>query len=132
MVGVLSLSLRDQIIEEIARLGAELKAARAMLEAHDRHAPPHRYPDGTKDRFFGVRPQIAFFDLLREKGSPMSVAELTQRYVDGGGTRGKKRDEKQPNNVRISLEKLLKNGVLQQRDGLIGLPEWDDDKYVSS
>jgi len=78
--------------------------------------------------FYRVRPLTAIKMTLRQ-GGPQTQEALTQRLIEGGITIGKKRAE---HNIRISIEKTLRNGTLKQVGGLLGLPEWSDDKFIAN
>ena len=58
--------------------------------------------------------------------SYITAIKMMQLLIDGGSTIRKKRAE---HNIRISIEKTLKNGTLKQVGNLLGLPEWPASKF---
>jgi hypothetical protein len=79
-------------------------------------------------KFYNVRPGTAVKLILREKG-PRTQEELMTELVAGGAVVGKKRAA---HNIRISIEKTLRNGTLKQVGDLIGLGEWDESMFRKS
>lgn len=114
---------RNEIILEIERLKEELKSLRKVLQVIDRSSLGGR--TGTEMRFYQVRPLTAIKLILRERG-PQAREALMQELIGGGAIVGKKRAN---SNIRISIEKTLKNGTLRELNGLIGLPEWPEDMF---
>ncbi|QNI37540.1 hypothetical protein [Edaphobacter albus] len=119
---------RADLIAEIEKLKAELKSHEAMLKAYDKHALDKQ--SGPEVRFYQMRPLEATRQVLREAGKALSQEEITRRLVAGGATLGKKRAE---SNIRISIEISTgpDSNKLKKVGGLIGLPEWDDAKFVT-
>lgn len=81
---------------------------------------------GIAMRFYQMRPLTAIKMVLREKGA-QTRDSLVKELVDGGATVGRKRKD---SNIRISMDKTLKNGSLQQVGDLIGLPEWGPEMFI--
>lgn len=119
---------RDEII-------AEIEAARCLIKYHEERLALHdRYfPEGSTDeagRFYRVRPRIAFRKILEERGRGMTEEELLQAFVDGDGIRGKKRGIANPREaLKALLETRAKNPAFKKVNGLVGLPEWGEDKF---
>lgn len=120
---------KEETILEIERLKQELKTAEKVLRAIEDSAISKQ--TGEAVRFYRVRPLMAIKLLLREKG-PQTQESLTEQMIAGGLTIGKKRDANKPNNIRLSFEKTLRNGTLQQVGDLIGLPEWGPEIFLSA
>lgn len=76
-------------------------------------------------RFYRARPLAAIKLTLRQFG-PLTQEALTQHLIAGGITIGKKRGT---HNIRLSIEKTLRNGTLQKVGDLIGLPEWGPEMF---
>jgi hypothetical protein len=95
-----------------------------VLQVLDRSGIVER--TGTAMRFYQMRPLMAIKMVLHEKG-PQTQAQLMKELEDGGIAIGNKRGMHNP---RISLEKTLRNGSLQQVGDLIGLPEWKEEKFT--
>ncbi len=119
--------LKEEIDRVAGPLVRDLKRYEATMAFFDGQVVPSRAPE---ERFVAMTPRRAIRIVLSEAGRGMAQEEITKILVDGGVTKGKKRDAKQPNNVRIAFERLLKNGSLKQVGNLIGLPDWGDDKFV--
>lgn len=118
-----ALITKEDVVSEIERLRAELKTAEKVLRALEERDITKR--TGPAMRFYRVRPLTAIKMMLRQ-GGPQTQVALTQQLIDGGITIGKKRAE---HNIRISIEKTLRNGTLKQVGDLLGLPEWPEEKF---
>ena len=80
-------------------------------------------------RFHGKQVLESIRILLIEHGHAESLDTLKKRLVAGGAVRETDRKEQ---NIDDSVRKSLKHEKLIEKNGLIGLPEWADEKFVPS
>jgi hypothetical protein len=117
---------RDEILLKLEESEREVKTWKKILQVLDRSKLLDQ--TGANMRFSRVRPQVAIKMVLNEKG-PQTQEALMRALESGGIALGKKRGL---HNSRISIEKTLRTGALQQFGDLIGLPEWSEDKFTKA
>ncbi len=115
------IGLFDRKIAEAEQALAGLKDARAVYLKREVQRAGQ-----TSTRFYRWAPIDAIRLTLEEKEVAMSQAELHQILVDGGITIDRARGE---GNIRLSFKESLKLGRLVEKNKVIGLPEWEDDKF---
>jgi hypothetical protein len=123
----MAVEIRSEIVRKIEELKAEVRSYEAALLALDRSGIAKTV--GPDVRFYQMRPLDAIRIVLRESGRALSQEDLTNILLAGGAAMGKKRGK---HNIRISIEMTLQNGKLKETDGLIGLPEWEDEAMFTT
>lgn len=115
------IELFDRKIAEAEQALAGLKHARTVYLKREVQRAGQ-----ASTRFYRWAPIDAIKLTLEERGVAMSQTELHQILVDGGITIDRARGE---GNIRLSFKESLKLGRLVEKNEVIGLPEWGDDKF---
>lgn len=119
-------TFRSTLLTQIRALEEKLAAARAALNAYDKHPsidtkePEVRPAGATSSRFTGMRPYDAIVRVLAENGGSMDRDDLMKALIEGGAVEGKKRGH---HNLRISIDLNESLGKLLVDGTTVSLPD---------
>ena len=117
---------REEELKAIRRLKNQLALHEGILRLLEKHDQEETQTPG---RFTGVKPRIAFIDILNESGKAITEAELIDTFVAGGGIIGQVRGRANPTS---SLHKMLEQvkPKLKKSNERIGLAVWKRDQFL--